>query len=138
MGVAIGFFVMCSPFFGLHMVLVVLLAWLLRANKLVGLPVVWLCNPLQVYICYLIGRALTGDEKLGLEWFDDFVHPKVSWGEMPRFYWARILHVARPLSVGGTIVGLAGGAIIYPIIYYAVRRYRIWRWGSLVRPGPTQ
>ena len=57
LGVAIGMFVTFTPTVGLQMVLVGVLAWLLRANKLVGLPVVWLSNPATVVPIYSTGRG---------------------------------------------------------------------------------
>ncbi|MDA1054245.1 MAG: DUF2062 domain-containing protein [Planctomycetota bacterium] len=60
LGAAIGMFFMFTPTFGFQMLLVVFVAWLLRANKAVGLPIVWISNPATMiilyYPCYYIGR----------------------------------------------------------------------------------
>ena len=60
LGIAISVFVTFTPTVGFQMALVVFLAWLLRANKVVGLPIVWITNPLTIvpvyYPCYVVGR----------------------------------------------------------------------------------
>ena len=63
LGVAIGFFCGWTPAIGIQMMMVLVLATLLRANKLVGLPIVWITNPLTAapvyYFNWLVGRGLT-------------------------------------------------------------------------------
>ena len=64
LGAAIGMFVTFLPLIGFQMALVVVLATLLRANKAVGLPIVWITNPATIvpvfYACYVIGRLMLG------------------------------------------------------------------------------
>ncbi|MHC5214907.1 MAG: DUF2062 domain-containing protein, partial [Planctomycetota bacterium] len=61
-GIATGFFVAYIPILGLHMLLALLLAWLLRANKAIAVAAVWICNPLTFvliyYPCYRVGHFL--------------------------------------------------------------------------------
>ncbi len=52
LGVAAGVFVAMTPTVGIQMVLAVILATLLRANRLASLPPVWITNPLTVPIIY--------------------------------------------------------------------------------------
>ena len=52
LGVAIGFFVTWTPTIGIQMILVVALATLLKANKLVGVPFVWISNPFTIVPIY--------------------------------------------------------------------------------------
>jgi uncharacterized protein (DUF2062 family) len=62
MGVAIGLFVAWTPALGVHMLMVLALCALLRANKLAGLASTWVCNPFTfgvVYIpSYFVGRVV--------------------------------------------------------------------------------
>lgn len=64
MGVAIGLFIAWTPALGIHMILVLALCALLRANKLAGLASVWVCNPLTFIVIYLpsllVGKAVVG------------------------------------------------------------------------------
>ncbi|MCD4824837.1 MAG: DUF2062 domain-containing protein [Phycisphaerae bacterium] len=66
LGVAIGIFITWTPTIGLQMLLTVALATLLRANKLVGVPFVWISNPLTIFPIYgpslLLGQWVTGKD----------------------------------------------------------------------------
>ena len=54
LGVAIGMFVAWTPTIGFQMGLTVLLCALFRANKLVGVPLVWISNPLTIIPVYFV------------------------------------------------------------------------------------
>ena len=73
LGVAIGVFVTFTPTVGFQMVLTVFLAWLLRANKAVGVPIVWITNPATIipiyYSCYVVGRSMLQWESVGEAWW---------------------------------------------------------------------
>ena len=64
LGIAIGTFATFTPFIGLQMVLCIFLAWVLRAKKAVGIPIVWISNPVTIipiyYPCYALGCMLLG------------------------------------------------------------------------------
>jgi uncharacterized protein (DUF2062 family) len=64
LGVAIGMFVAFTPTIGLQTILAVGLAALLRANKLICIPLVWVTNPVTgvpIYaLCYRLGAGLIG------------------------------------------------------------------------------
>ena len=136
LGVAIGTFVSVTPTWGIQMLLVVGLAWLCRANKVAGVPMVWVTNPatnIPIYsFCYVIGRALVGGpgwqeikqliadaSDSGLNWWE--------WG-----YWLHLIkcwlalmwHAAGPLWVGTCVVGAVAGVIMYVIMYYLIAFYR--------------
>ena len=133
LGAAIGVFVAVTPTVGLQMGLVLLLAWLLGANKVVGLPIVWVTNPATIvpiyYSCYFVGRKLLGQEGIGREW----------WAELQgrhnfSFYWTKLLDVATPLWVGCLVCGFALAYPAYYFTYVMVRQYRMKRWGQLTPP----
>lgn len=62
LGVALGIFIAWTPTLGLQSILVLLTATICRANKISGLPFVWITNPLTIvpiyWPNYLIGNAL--------------------------------------------------------------------------------
>ena len=62
LGLAIGLFVAWTPLLGLHILIVLALAVLLRANKFVALTSVWVSNvftfAIIYYPAYLLGRAV--------------------------------------------------------------------------------
>jgi uncharacterized protein (DUF2062 family) len=139
LGAAIGTFVALTPTIGLQTVLVILLAWLLRANKTIGLPLVWISNPATIvpvyYPQYLLGRMLLGEPGVGIEWWAQLQNPPAGWTEALSFYWARMLEIAVPLWLGCLVVSSAIAAATYYFVYSSVRWYRLRRWGQLLPPS---
>jgi hypothetical protein len=129
LGVAIGMFWAWTPTVGIQMTLTIVFAFLLRANKLVGLPWVWISNPATMlpmyYGNYRLGRLL-----LGGTWPEiQFAHVIRTPGWFRKF-WALMqetLHVAWPLWLGSVIVALAWAVPTYFIIRWAVIAYRARR-----------
>ncbi|MCA9175076.1 MAG: DUF2062 domain-containing protein [Planctomycetales bacterium] len=133
LGAAIGVFVAITPTVGIQMALVLVLAYLLRANKVVGLPIVWMTNPATIvpiyYSCYYIGRRMLNQEGIGREW----------WAELRgthnfTFYWEKLVEVAMPLWLGCLVVATVCGYATYYVTYFMVRQYRLKRWGQLTPP----
>ena len=129
LGVAVGIFVTWTPTIGFQMILAVLLAWLLKANKLVGVPFVWISNPLTVvpiyYPNYLLGRWLLGND-YGKGDFNliSAIHWGTNWVEKIQLWWKETWKVFEPLWLGSIIIGLLLGAATYVVVYYAVVAYR--------------
>ena len=131
LGVAVGFFIALTPTIGFQMILTVLVAALLGANKLVGLPFAWISNPLTVIPIYgpsywLGGRLLGG----GYSWHD-FHHAmwhavvlNGNWLERTRAYWEAALKMFWPLWTGSLIIGAVVASIAYFSVYHAVVGYR--------------
>lgn len=143
LGVAIGVFVTFTPTVGLQMGLTLFLAWLLRANKVVGLPFVWITNPATFvpiyYPCYVLGRSLLGiREHLGLQWWRQLAQPPEAWNELVLFYWRRTLMIAAPLWVGCLVVALGLAVPSYLLTYFGVRFYRQRRVAKRRTPRPDQ
>ena len=134
LGVAVGAFVAFTPTWGVQMLLVLGMAWLVRANKVAGLPVVWLTNPVTnvpVYsFCYLVGRAIVGGPSLS-----EVRHALAPSIDPTSGLWAQIMQTAQqwgllmwraaaPLWVGCGVVGLVAGVVCYVGMYYILRFYR--------------
>ena len=127
LGVAIGIFVTWTPTIGFQMVLCLALAALFGANKLVGLPFVWISNPLTLWAIYgpnyLLGRWLLGGNRPA----PDFIRAAAwtgGWVERIRVWWTETWHVFGPLWLGSIIMGLLLGSITYVLVYRAVVFYR--------------
>jgi uncharacterized protein (DUF2062 family) len=127
LGVAIGMFVTWTPTVGFQMLLVLALSWLLGANKLVGVPFVWISNPatfVPIFLPnYYLGRWVLGSNTEA----PDFVKAMTisrSWLETVQNWWAATWQVFWPLWVGSIIIGLVLGIVSYGLIYYAVVEYR--------------
>jgi len=127
LGLAIGVFVAWTPTMGVQMVLTVLLAALLRANKLVGVPFVWISNPLTIPVIYgpnyLIGRWLLGSKTEAPNFLD-----AISWTGGPiekiQAWWQATWGVFWPLWIGSILMGLVLGVGTYFATRYAVVTYR--------------
>jgi uncharacterized protein len=149
LGIAVGMFVTFTPLIGFQMVMNMFLAWLLRANKFVGIPLVWISNPFTIvpiyYPCYWIGCKLINVPVIGDEWWEqltsrweDFqLDGTVTWFEKVSFWWSSLLQIATPLWVGCVVVGLSAGISSYYGSLLAIRRYRLKRWGQLMPPRVT-
>ena len=138
LGIAIGVFVAFTPTIGVQMLLVVFLAWLFRANKAVGVPLVWISNPATVvpifYWCYHVGQSIWSQPTINQLWWNELAAPPGGWKGVA-FYWTKVLEIAEPLWLGSLIVGLAMAIPSYLTVYYGIRTYRLRRWGKLVPPA---
>ena len=129
-GVAIGVFIALTPTMGIQMALTILVATLLGANKVSGVPMAWITNPLTAFpvysFNYLVGRALVGGP--GLKEIEAAmvaaVDPGLGWGGLARAWWSLMLHGAAPLWAGCALVGLVAGALAYGAMYYLITTYR--------------
>jgi uncharacterized protein (DUF2062 family) len=139
LGLAIGMFITFTPTVGFQMILTAFFAWLLRANKVVGLPVVWISNPATIppifYLCYRVGRLVLQMEPVGVEWWATLSQPPATFSDRVSFYWERFTDIAAPLWVGSLIVALIVGYVTYYVSYYAIYGYRMKRWGQLLPPS---
>lgn len=133
LSVAIGIFVAWTPTVGFQMILTILLAALFRANKLVGVPFVWISNPVTLvpiyrYCNYAVGRALLRGEHLPPDFSKVAVVPHSwsldCWLTSIRTFWEATWHAMCPLWLGSIVVGLTLAAISYGIVRYAVVTYR--------------
>jgi uncharacterized protein (DUF2062 family) len=142
LGIAVGIFVTFTPLMGIQMLLSVFLAWLLKANKVVGVPIVWISNPLTFipiyYPCYALGCKLLATPVYTWQEFTTLwqavVDPNKSWGEKVRFGWDSLVDFIGPLFLGCLIVATIAGLLTYYISLFAIRQYRLARWGQLMPP----
>jgi uncharacterized protein (DUF2062 family) len=124
LGVAIGVFVACSPLLGIHLVLAVVLATLLGANRPAALAASFLNNPatfVPVYALeYLIGSIFWPGppvarvrQVLG-EVADRFTGSSVlDFREHVTLVLELGKDVFIPMMIGGTLLGLLAGTAVY-------------------------
>lgn len=128
LGVAIGIFFTFTPFIGIQMLLVLTFAWLLRANKVVGVPLVWVSNPATFvpiyYPCYVVGRSVLGWPAVSRQWWDELLVPPEGFAASMAFYWGRTMEIFSPLMLGCTIVGLPLSIVGYVVTRQVIERYR--------------
>lgn len=130
LGVALGVAISWTPALGLHTVMLIGLALLLRANILAGLPFLWLSNTLTLvpvyapsyYLgCRLLGRQPTGDFVLDVARtmrITDGLFAKIqAWWHVTEPY-------AAPLWVGALVMATLLGVVAYAAAHWGVLRYR--------------
>jgi len=118
LGVGIGAFIGITPLYGLHTVMVVIAALLVkRANKIaillgtnVSLPPTM---PIITWAGYSIGRFILGNKYPGFNW-QMFRH--FSYKDMLNFYW--------PLLLGSLILGIVCGIVLYFLTLILINRRR--------------
>lgn len=121
LGTAIGVFIAILPVYGLHTVLVIIAAILVRpANKIAMLlgtnislpPTV----PFITWAGYEIGKSIIGKEL-----------PALSWTFFRHITWQKVLEIYPALFVGSVILGLICSALIYLLTYLIVRAVKARR-----------
>jgi len=140
LGLALGIFIAWTPTIGLQMVLVLLLAPVIRANGRVGIPMVWISNPLTIaliyYPNYLVGHFIMGSfveqaspghsfqqiqEQLSNIQQTGHFFSVAFWQEVGRL----VLDIGVvDLIVGSVVVGLVLGLVIYIVSYRFIVWYR--------------
>lgn len=113
-GFAVGVFISCTPFFGIHTPLAIAAAFLFRLNKLTCITGAWINTPLTVVpvlgLSYKIGRVLLG-------------HPA---GELTikNLEWVTLKKNAASLVLGSSIIGFVLAIAAYFICYWLIVRLR--------------
>lgn len=141
LSLGIAFFVTWTPTIGLQIALVLLLCTVLGANKLVGLPFVWLSNAFTIipiyYPSYRLGvRLIPSAQAVALSDWRAMVSRVMS-GELGLWdramvFWRFALEIAGPLWLGSLLMALAIGGAMYWLSYVFIVRYR--RRFTSVRP----
>ena len=139
-GIAIGLFTAYLPLFGLHIILALLLAAILRANKVMAILFVWVSNPFTAafiyYPCYKVGRLFMGFFKYEQEISPDqvtemlnifSVHVVITQLFTAEF-WRQVATVFTVIGletlVGGILIGLVVAKIGYWTALNIINRYR--------------
>ncbi len=135
LGAALGLFVAWTPFFGLHIFIVLALAVVLRANKFLALICIWVCNAFTIiaiyYPSYLLGQTVLAlfrpkpyfsperiaelfDESLSLNQIYTNFFTSQFWEQLGLF----IIQIGLELLIGGLIIG----SVVATIAYFTIRR----------------
>jgi len=130
LGAAIGVFIAFTPTIGFQMLLVLLATAAVRANKVAGLPMPWITNPVTIVpmysLNYYIGWLLVGGPDL--KEFERQMVEQVSlnlpWVDWVHNWWRLMIEVAEPLWVGSVVVGVICGLLTYALMYYLITGYR--------------
>jgi uncharacterized protein len=141
LGVLLGFLIAFTPTLGFQIILYVALAALIRANKLSGIPVLFISNPFSAVPLYwfvwkvgglALGRTVKGEKAPSAEALDALFEGK-TWMESAKTlltseFWehavATAVDLGAELWLGAVIVGLIVGIPFYFITVGAVRGFR--------------
>ena len=140
LGTAVGMFIAWTPTVGLQMIIMVIVGTVVRANRLAGIAMVYISNPLTVvpiyWLDYLVGCFVMGQEHVTKEHFvgayDAFAE-EVATGPWYAVFTAAgefirsQSDIAIAMAVGGTVVGLVLALPTYPITLRACRGHQARR-----------
>jgi uncharacterized protein (DUF2062 family) len=130
-GVGLGLFIAFTPTVGIQMFIILIVNTIFRANRLAGLAMVWISNPVTVvpiyWWNYVIGVWLMGRESIAFERFERLFTLE-SEGFLAQFMefvnnlGGLGMDVALPLTLGGFATGTLLGLIAYPAAATLVRK----------------
>ena len=133
-GVAIGMFIAWLPLIGLQMALVLALSFIFRANKVVGLPVVWISNPFTLgpvyYPSYLLGAAMLNSHPVSIQYLKQrfAAVSALPWSlrlkEFADFIFSDVFY---PTLIGSLVTGSILALASYFLTVRAVKRHRLRR-----------
>ena len=150
-GVLLGFVIGWTPTIGLQIVLYVATATLLRANKISGVPVLFISNPFTAvplyWFAWKVGRFVlhgggTGESATFAAVRAVLETPELSFweGVLSAEFWSAItdmlIAMGLDLWVGCLLMGFATGIPGYFLTRWGVQAYRRAR-GSDVEPTPS-
>jgi uncharacterized protein len=138
-GVALGFFIAWTPAIGTHILMVLALSFIMRANKIAALVSIWINNPFTMipmyYPGYLVGRSVvssfTGRPGLKTAQVMELFKQFDSVGDVlvnfhrPEFWhglFQVFLRIGIELWVGCILLGILTAAIGYLATY----RFIVW------------
>ena len=151
LGLAVGVFISCTPFYGLHTLMAIGAAFALRINKISTITGAWLNLPWFAPFVYAVslkvgefilsgGRGLDSVPGQGLGDLAGMIQPSLSLEKVREGFLAssKFLYVVtKPLIVGTTVVGAVAGLITYVVALGAVREARhLTHQGQ--RPAPKE
>jgi uncharacterized protein (DUF2062 family) len=141
LGVAIGMFVAWTPTIPFQMMLTVALCFVLRANKVVGLPFVWLTNPVTLLPVYtpnlFVGQWLLGKPVGDFSQLQAALDVNGSILERGQEFFDAILPIFMELWIGSLVVAAILGVGSYFTFYQLTMTYRRRHADRLAKKHPA-
>jgi uncharacterized protein (TIGR03546 family) len=113
-GFAVGVFISCTPFFGLHTILAIAFALIFRLNKLTCITGTLANNPLTVVpillASYNLGRFLRGEPTKELT--------------LTNLDWHHLQPYAKSILLGSSLIGFVAAVAAYFICYWLITIFR--------------
>lgn len=132
-GASLGMFIAWTPTVGIQMILVGIINTLFKANRLAGIVMVYISNPLTLlpiyWLNYVVGAFLLGMDTISKQQFAAVI-PNTSEGLFD--YFMRFVQnlldlgwdVAAPTLFGGAVIGALLALPTYPLTLRFVKRER--------------
>ena len=124
LGVAAGVFASCTPFFGFHILLAMLVAWVIRGNLVASALGTFVGNPLTFplifFVVFEVGQFMVGAPP-------GHVDPEIEEVVQQAGAFDRLLPHIVPLLVGALPVGIVLGCVFYVITRSGVEAYQSQR-----------
>lgn len=148
---AVGVFIGVTPFYGLHTLLALGAALVLRLNKVATVTGAWINLPWFAPFVYgfslKLGEAILSGDFSSFSWSSvvalaeaarGYVRagPRESAGDLWRLMWDMLFVASRPLFVGTTVVGVVAALVTYAVTLEAIRDVRRLRQRIHPRRGP--
>ncbi len=118
MAFAVGIFIGMSPFFGIHTILGILVAYVFRLNRLATIVGVYITNPWTIIPIYTFSTWV-GARCLGIQ----RILPDVDWKHIT---FSGLLNdfspLLMPFVLGTVIMATLSGIISYVIIYHLTKK----------------
>lgn len=138
LGLAVGVFISCTPFYGLHTLMALAAAFCLRLNKASTVTGAWLNLPWFAPFLYSFslkvgefilsgGQGLPEMRGQGLPELIAQIRPLLSLDKFTEGFLVSsklLFLVSKPLLVGTTVVGLVASVVTYFLALEAVREIR--------------
>ena len=116
---AIGVFIGFSPLYGLHTISVLLCSWAFRLNVVAMLAGSFINNPWTVLP--ILGSTMW----VGLRLVPVDASPPLDWTDFTfQVLGQQFHHFLLPFVLGGTLLGIMGALLTYPIVFIGLQRYR--------------
>jgi len=113
-GFAVGVFVSFTPFFGLHTGLAIVLAFILRLNKVACLSGSWVNTPLTVVpvlaASYKLGEMMLGNKPAAFS--------------VTKLEWSALKEYASAIILGSSVIGFFAALAGYALCYWLVVAFR--------------
>ena len=126
MAVALGFFVACFIPTGGHTVIVLLLAFLFRTDKILAFAATWIANPYTIPFLYPI-FCFVGAKVLGIDMSFKLINKQIL-HVIQDFTWHNLIYLGEEFAfsyfVGGFIFGIIFAGIGYFFTYRMIILYR--------------
>ncbi len=117
LGLGVGIFCGCFPFFGLQTLMGVFLAKIVKANSILAAVGTWISNPFTYvplyFFNYRVGSLLLNKDKMLV----DFSH--ITTNEL----WSQGWYLSSRLLMGSICVGLFAGIVGGLLLYFSLKKF---------------